>query len=164
MGTVSGECIILSLSPSLAHHPPATAALLSQWSRLSSARCARQLYQESVPFTLTAPVSCSVCLVLCFPSAPPAVNDVVAKFKAQAAANRALNEVNEDLYLSFFHGSILIQGGHDVAQILEITSKLGEDELSALLRGIAERSQERDKVGSAVNLTSYIMWISFGVE
>ena len=82
------------------------------------------------------------------------MNDVVAKFKAQAAANRALNEVNEDLYLSFFHGSILIQGGHDVAQILEITSKLGPDELSALLRGIAERSQERVKVGSAVNLTS----------
>jgi hypothetical protein len=67
------------------------------------------------------------------------VNDVVAKFKAQAAANRALNE-----------------GGHDVAQILEITSKLGQDELSALLRGIAERSQERVKVGSAVNLTSYV--------
>jgi E3 ubiquitin-protein ligase RFWD2 len=75
------------------------------------------------------------------------VNDVVAKFKAQAAANRALNE-----------------GGHDVAQILEITSKLGQDELSALLRGIAERSQERVKKEKAVKIAVTLHFLDLAIE
>ena len=40
----------------------------------------------------------------------------------------------------------MFQGGHDVAHVLEITSKFSQDELCALLRGIAEHSQERAKV------------------
>ena len=41
-----------------------------------------------------------------------------------------------------------------MARILEMATSLGEDELSVLLRGIAERSQERAKVSRPLPFTS----------
>lgn len=75
------------------------------------------------------------------------MNDVVAKFRSQAAANREAAKVENDVNTTgILMVLILAQGSHRVATILSLTADLNQEQLHSLLQGIAELSQHNAEV------------------